>query len=234
MKATGLSAVALLLALTSFSNDARADHRVWRVLDDLAYDALGHAREVRWEIHDHFVASRDYEELLEDAHALTRSLRAIEDAIEQERDPRAILRMVDETHDVLMHLEEHAEHCEFAQMVPGTVSYHRGRVRYRPVTRHARYVHVRALKNHVRLVDDVLHELEEELILMRRRHRHDHDLHDGRDPRVPYFEGPSVPGPALPPGPTIVPEPGSADASDVDGPVIGNLPDDFWLRLLFN
>lgn len=234
MKATGLTTAAVLLALISFNDSAFANHRTWRVLDDLAYDALGHARDARWEIHDHFVASRDYEELLDDAHALTSALRAIQDAIEEERNPRAIRRLVDETHDILMHLEEHAERCEYGRMVPGTVSYNNGRFRYRPEIRHAGYVHVRALKEHIRLVDDILHELEEELILMRRGRRHDHDIHDDRAPRVPYFDDSTAPGPALPPRPTILPYESSAESHDVSRPLVGSRTNDFWLRLLLN
>jgi hypothetical protein len=196
MKTTLLSTVAMLFALAAGGSTARADHRLWRGLDDASQDALLAARDVRWEIHDHFADSRDYEELLEDARALTLALREVQDAIDLEREPRILRRLVANVHGVLEHLEDHATQSEYGRTVPGTISFGAGGYTYRPRTRHARYVHVQSLLRQIGLVDDAVHELEVRLDLMAGGHNHS-------TPGLPGGHGPYLEGPVLPTTPTV-------------------------------
>lgn len=181
MKATALCTTVVLSVVAAFGGDARADHRVWRTMDDYAFDAMSHARDARWEVHDHFDSSRDYEALLQDARQLTRALNDIQDAIYLERNPRQIVRLVDNAHDILLHFKEHAEHSDFAATVPGHVHYDRNGYRYRAPVRNAGYVHVHELVSHLNLVDDSLHEIEYELNRML-GHGHNHGLEVIPDP----------------------------------------------------
>jgi hypothetical protein len=196
MKITLLSTAAMLLALSAGDSTARADHRLWRGLDDAAQDALLAARDVRWEIHDHFADSRDYEELLEDARSLTLALREVQDAIDLEREPRILRRLVANVHDVLEHLEDHATQSEYGRTVPGTISFGTGGYSYRPRTRHARYVHVQSLLRQIGLVDDAVHELEGRLDVMAGGHNHG-------TPGLPGGHGPYLEGPVLPTTPSV-------------------------------
>jgi hypothetical protein len=222
MKTNLLTTTSLLLGLALFAGHARADHRLWRELDDAAFDALTHARDVRWEIHDHFTQSRDYDELLEDAIALTRALRNVQDAVDEERDPRAIRRLVDNVHSVIVHLEEHARDSEYFRTVPGSLYLGRSGYGYRPVSRHAGYVHVQALIRHLRLVDDAVHVLEEQLDLMAGgRHQHGTPGLPGNPSPRPYYDGPSVPAP-------------HSAATSASHPRVRTRPGDGWLQIVLD
>lgn len=221
MKTKLLTTASLLLALAATSGEARADHRLWRDLDDAAFDALTHAREARWEIHDHFTQSRDYDELLEDAIALTRALRDVQDAIDEERDPRVVRRLVDNVHSVIVHLEDHARGSEYYRTVPGSFSLGRSGYGYRPVSRHAGYVHVQALIRHLRLVDDAVHVLEEQLDLMAGDRHHETPGLPGNPTPRPYYDGPSVPAP-------------HSAATSASHPRVRTRPGDGWLQIVLD
>jgi hypothetical protein len=193
MNASSLFA-STMLAVVATLGTANADHRLYRDLDDLNNHMMTHAREARWEVHDHFVTSRDYEDLREDSWALVKALRNVEDAIFRERDPHAILNLVEDAHDVLAHFEEHVEHSDFNR-----ISY-RGRVRIRPTG----YTHVVELQSILR----TLHEDVDRMISVLEREVGHHHHGGGIEviPDRPYRIEPSVPGPSLPgvviPGPS--------------------------------
>lgn len=203
MRTTVLSTTAMLLALAAGGSTARADHRLWRDLDDAAQDALLAARDVRWEIHDHFADSRDYAALLDDARKLTVALREVQDAIDLERDPRILGRLVADVHEALTHLQEHATHSEYGRTVPGAISFGSGGYSYRPRTRHAGYAHVQSLLRQISLVDDAVHELEARLDVITGGHNPGTPGLPGG--HGPYFDEPVVP--ALPTLPTGSPQP---------------------------
>ena len=93
MKTSTLAATCLTLLIAA--PDARADHGIYRALDDLAFGAMHDVREARWEIHDHFDTSRDFRALLEDADELTHALRDIQDAVYREDRPERLSRLID-------------------------------------------------------------------------------------------------------------------------------------------
>ena len=219
MKTTLLSTVAMLLALSAGDSTARADHRLWRGLDDTAQDALLAARDVRWEIHDHFADSRDYEELLEDARSLTLALREVQDAIDLEREPRILRRLVANVHDVLTHLQEHATRSEYGRTIPGAIQFRNGGYTYQPRTRHARYVHVQALTRQIAVVDDAVHELEARIDAMAGGH------HPGA-PGLPGGHGPYLEGPVVPRTPI---SPGG-----ISQPRVRTKPGNSWLQIVLD
>jgi hypothetical protein len=219
MKAILLSTTAMLLALSAGDSTARADHRLWRGLDDATQDALLAARDVRWEIHDHFADSRDYEELLEDSRALTLALREVQDAIDLEREPRILRRLVSNVHDVLTHLEEHATRSEYGRTIPGTIQFRNGGYTYQPRTRHARYVYVQALLRQIGIVDDAVHELEARLDVMAAGY-------NSGTPGLPGGHRPDLEAPVLPTMPPV-PTGGSQ-------PRVRTRPGNSWLQIVLD
>lgn len=219
MKTTLLSTALMLLALSAGDSTARADHRLWRGLDDSTQDALNAARDVRWEIHDHFAGSRDYSALLDDARELTVALRQVQDAIDLERDPRILRRLVAEVHDTLTHLQEHATHSEYGRTVPGSISFGSRGYSYQPRTRHAGYVHVQELLQQIGLVDASVHELEARLDVMV-------GGHNPGTPGYPGGHGPYFDGPVLPTTPT-------APTAGVQ-PRVRTRPGNGWLQIVLD
>lgn len=205
MNASRLFATTLLAVVATLGGTANADHRLWRELDELNFHMLTHARDARWEVHDHFATSRDYEDLRDDAWALIKALRNVEDAIYRERQPHAILDLVENAHDVLAHFEEHVEHSDFNR-----VSY-RGRVRIRPTT----YTHVVELQSILRSMHE---DLDRMIATLEREVGHHHHHGGGIEviPSQPYRLEPGVPGPALPG--VVIPD--LSAASEVLYPVI--------------
>ena len=215
MKATILSATLALLVVCAAGGEARADHRHWRHLDDHAFDALTYARAARWEVHDHFTGSHDYEELLEDAIALQRALRDIEDAVAAERSTRSIQRLIDTAHDRLEHFLDHATASDYAFTAPASYIFETGGYRYRAPTRHVGYAHVQTLKRTLGRVDQTLHAMEEELDAIGHSHGHDHYRGGpGLQPQNAPLTSPAFPGQELaPPLPEFVPGAPSAAAA---------------------
>lgn len=189
MNASTLFAATMLAVVAMLGGTANADHRLWRELDELNFHMQSHARDARWEIHDHFATSRDYEDLRDDSWALIKALRNVEDAIYRERAPHAILDLVENAHDILVHFEEHVEHSDFNR-----VSY-RGRVRIRPTT----YTHVAELQSILRSMHD---DLDRMIATLEREVGHGHHHRGGIEviPDSPYRLQPGVPapGPVLP------------------------------------
>jgi hypothetical protein len=222
MKATALCTTFVLGVVAAFGGDARADHRMWRDLDDLTFDAMSHARDARWEVHDHFSMSRDYDNLLQDARRLYRGLRDIQDAIHAERDPHQIANLIEQAHDALAHFQEHVEHCDFAAVLRSTGTGYRNRT-----TRHAGYVHVQSVQSSLALVDDALHEIDRQLAVIL-----GHDPHHGLEvvPDAQYRIQPA-PGPVVVP-PSAVIDPELSATSDVALPIARTRSGDAWLKLL--
>jgi hypothetical protein len=205
MKTATLAATCLTMLFAA--SNVRADHRVYRTLDDLAFAALSNARDARWEVRDHFVTSRDFQPLLEDADGLMLALRAIQDAVYREDDPRRLFRLMESAHDALLHFQEHAEHSDFASTPHRSIRYRNRGYSYRGRTRNAGYAHVQELQQTLNELDSHLHEMDEVL-----EGAFGHDHHGG-----PYFEGT---GPASPGGVVIPPAPGpSAEAVSI--PLLG-------------
>ncbi len=96
MKTTFLTSLALV-AFGMFASTGRADHEHarFRTFDDLAFSSLISARELRWEIHDDFAASRSYNHLLRDADTLMEHLRDLQTLIYRESSNRTIHHHVD-------------------------------------------------------------------------------------------------------------------------------------------
>ncbi len=132
----------LFVALVS---PAQADHRVFRQLDDMVFSTMIDARDLRWEIHDDFVESRDYNGLLRETELLIRDLRSLQDTIFDERSMPIIDRAVDVAHSRLDRLVERLNSCDFAA-ASGPVHRSNGRGGYTfvPATRHAGRIHVQA------------------------------------------------------------------------------------------
>jgi hypothetical protein len=190
MKAASLAATCLTLLIAS--PNARADHRLCRTLDDLAFAAMSDARDARWEIHDHFDASRDYQSLLDDADELMLALRNFQDAVYREDHPQRLAQLMDAAHDAVAHLQEHADHSDFASYGGGEVRYRGGGYSYQPRTRHAGYVHVEDLHANLDRVDSSLHELDD--VMDRAFGQHDQTPHTlPGNVGGPYFEGPALP-----------------------------------------
>jgi hypothetical protein len=189
MNTSSLFASTMLAVMVTLGSANAADHRLYRELDDSNNHAMTHARDARWEVHDHFGTSRDYEALREDSWALVKALRNVEDAIFRERTPHAILDLVNAAHDVVNHFEEHVENSDFNR-----ISY-RGRARIRP----AGYTHVVELQSILR----TLHEdMDQMIAVLEREVGHHHHRGGGIEvvPDRPYRLEPGVPspGPALP------------------------------------
>jgi len=187
MNASSLLASTLLAVVATLGGTANADHRLWRELDDLNNHAQSHARDARWETHDHFAASRNYDDLREDSWALIKALRNVEDAIFRERTPHAILDLVENAHDVLAHFEEHVEHSDFNR-----ISY-RGRARIRPTG----YTHVVELQSILRTLHQ---DMDQMIAVLEREVGHHHGGGIEVVPDRPYRIEPGlpVPGPGLP------------------------------------
>lgn len=203
MKPATLAATCLAMLLAA--SNARADHRVFRTLDDLTFAALSDARDARWIVHDHFDNSRDYQPLLEDADELMLALRGIQDAVYREDNPQRLFRLMESAHEALLHFQQHAEHSDFAYTSHRPIRYRNGGYSYHAPTRNAGYVHLQDLQQTLTELDSHLHEMDDVL-----EGAFGHNHHGG-----PYFEGPASPG-----GLVVPPAPGpSAEAVSI--PLLG-------------
>lgn len=205
MKTASLAAASLSILLAA--STARADHRVYRSLDDLAFAAMSDARDARWEIHDHFATSRDFLPLLEDADELMRALRGMQDSVYREDRPERMLQAIEAVHHVLTHFQEHLEQSDFASRSRGSVRFGSGGgYSYHAPSRHAGSVHVQELQRILNHLDSHLHEMEEAIDHAFGHHHHDH--------------GPAIEGPAFPGGGQGISAPGpSAEAVSI--PLLG-------------
>lgn len=146
MNRTFLATLSLLAATTTPLLADHGHNARYRALDDMAFAAYAEARELRWEIHNDFVASRDYDHLLEDADAIISSLRNVQASIYQERPDGLIARDLVATYQKIANLAEHLAGCDFAYVRPARhqVTFHGRGYRYTPETRNVGRVHVDA------------------------------------------------------------------------------------------
>lgn len=163
---TTVSLLTLTAALLT-STFAQADdyHSRLKRFDDLTFAAMGDARDLRWEIHDHFVQSRDYQHLLDEVNEFSNNLRDVQRAIYDERPPAALDRVLDKALARLSVLRTDLINSDFAQIIGG---YHhvngRGGYSFAPTTVHPGRVH---FEEAVRLLDHVgatLSTLHDELV----------------------------------------------------------------------
>ncbi len=223
MKTATLTSALMIVTLTTVSA-ARADHRISRRLDDLTFKALADARAIRWEIVEHFDASRDYAELSEDAINLVRGMRDVEDAIFVGRGYRSVLRELNEVHELLHHLDEHVAASDYARVERGRYEFSRGGYVFHAGTRHGGYLHVRELMGLIERMDDSLGAIYDELGPVvpgtRRPYGIRRELEHEEHEVVP---GPMVlpPPPTVPLGPSLPPSSTRTRGPRIDVPVGG-------------
>ena len=146
-----LTTIASMVAVVSLcSTSANADHHNarYRHLDDLSFAAFAEARELRWEIHDDFVDSHDYEHLLEDADAVIEAMHGLQVAIYRERPDHLIGREVEQVEKKLANLTSHMNTCDYARVSSSrhqTTFNGRG-YSFTPETRHVGRIHVHGLR----------------------------------------------------------------------------------------
>ena len=154
-----------LLATLVITTSAQADHARLRVLDDIAFSAYIQARDVRWEIHDHFNDSRDFLHLLRDADTILAELRDLQDSIYRERSEAWLGRELDTVKRRVDNLRSHMEECDFAthrearRYSVGS----QGRFAFAPETRHGGWRHVAAVNRMLDQIDCSLAALRSEL-----------------------------------------------------------------------
>ena len=167
--------VAILLCgiLSAGAKDLRAGSRHnerYRHLDDLAFSAFVEARELRWEIHDDFVESRDYDHLLEDADRIVKGVHRVQAAILAEESDKDIREEILRLRNKIDVLKEHLGACDYAAHLPGRrqpafggKGYH-----FTPETKHVGGVHVRKALEHLDRVEAAIAHLHDDLVQRRR------------------------------------------------------------------
>ncbi|QDU36833.1 hypothetical protein Mal4_11320 [Maioricimonas rarisocia] len=106
--------LALALVTAGFvPNSARADHRIFRQLDNLTFSAMADAREARWIIHDDLTFSREYERVLREADTVVTSLQDVQRSILRERSMATLCRQVDDVQYHVEHLIDRLQRCGF-------------------------------------------------------------------------------------------------------------------------
>ncbi|TWT58620.1 hypothetical protein KOR42_20020 [Thalassoglobus neptunius] len=167
--------VAILLCgiLSAGAKDLRAGSRHnerYRHLDDLAFSAFVEARELRWEIHDDFVESRDYDHLLEDADRIVKGVHRVQAAILAEESDKDIREETLRLRNKIDVLKEHLGACDYAVHRPGRrqptaagKGYH-----FTPETKHVGAVHVRKALEHLDRVEATVAHLQDDLVKRRR------------------------------------------------------------------
>ncbi|MBT5019330.1 MAG: hypothetical protein HON04_11365 [Planctomicrobium sp.] len=172
-----LTTIASMVAVVSLcSTSANADHHNarYRHLDDLSFAAFAEARELRWEIHDDFVDSHDYEHLLEDADAVIEAMHGLQVAIYRERPDHLIGREVEQVEKKLANLTSHMNTCDYARVSSSrhqTTFNGRG-YSFTPETRHVGRIHVVAALRMIHRIESALSALEREVRPHHGRHGH--------------------------------------------------------------
>ena len=162
-----------LIAVTATPLLADHEHNArYRTLDDMAFAAFADARELRWEIHDDFVTSKDYDHLLEDADAIISSLRNVQATIYRERPDSLIARDLAVTYEKIANLSEHMESCDFARVRPAQyqMTFQGRGYRYSPETRNVGRIHVEAALKLIARVERTLDQLAYEVGLTSHHH----------------------------------------------------------------
>ena len=186
--------VAIFMGVLTFFNSighAAHDHNTrYRALDDLAFDALIHARELRWELHDNFIESRDYAHLQADADRVVSAIHDLQRSIYQERSDRSIATEIATTRRQLANLLTHLNDCDYARVRDHRIEpAFRGRgYSFRPESQHAGRVHVIRVRKMIAGIEASMDQLERLVSTVN---------HHPRSPNV---------RPELPqPGPALVP-----------------------------
>ena len=186
------SALTTLLMVGSAAQAGPHDDR-YHHLDDLAFAAFVDARELRWEIHDDFVDSHDYDHLLSDADEVVRGLQSLQASIYRERPDQLLARDVVTVQRNLSNLTQHLNASDFAHVDRGSrrSTYNgRGYV-FTPETQHVGRVHVVAA---LRLINRIEHALEGlERAVNPRGHGHHHS---SQEP-ITLPDAPAPGGPVL-------------------------------------
>ncbi|MCA8997592.1 MAG: hypothetical protein KDA80_11410 [Planctomycetaceae bacterium] len=112
-----LLATLMLIATGMTVNVAQADHehQAYRTYDDLAFSAYVSAREFRWEIHDDFTESREYNHLLRDSDTLLEHLRDLQKLVLREESRRTIHHHTDVTLGCLRDIRKCIVTSDYAQ-----------------------------------------------------------------------------------------------------------------------
>lgn len=162
--------------LTFFNSTGHAAHEHnarYRALDDLAFDALIHARELRWEIHDDFIESQDYAHLLADADRVVSSIHDLQRSIYQERSDRSIATEIADTRRQLANLLTHLNDCDYARGRDRHIEQtNRGRgYSFSPETQHVGRVHVIRVRKMIAGIEASMDQLERLVCTANHHHR---------------------------------------------------------------
>ncbi len=167
---TFVCAIAVMAIIGSTAQAGHHNAR-YRQLDDFAFAAYVEARELRWELHDDFVDSHDYDHLLEDAEDVLIAMQGLQNSILRERSDALIEREVNIVMKKLSDLTVHLNGSDFAR---GSRSRHRTTFNGRgyvftPETQHVGRVHVDAALKMIAKIETALDALAHEV-----EHRHNH------------------------------------------------------------
>ncbi len=189
---TLLSSITLLAVIGSTAHAAEEHNARYRHLDDVVFSAYVEARELRWEIHDDFVDSHDYDHLLEDADEVVSALQSLERTILRERSDQTIAREADIVQRKLSTLTQHLNGCDFARVRHHHRATYNGRgYVFTPETQHVGRSHVLVALKMIAKIEDALAHLEDEVRPV------PHHYH--RRPSISVPPVPSQPGPVLVP-----------------------------------
>ncbi len=167
--------VSAIAVVAMISSTAQAEHHNarYRQLDDVAFAAYVEARELRWELHDDFVDSRDYDHLLEDSEIVLIALQGLQNSILRERSDAQIEREVVNVSRKLSDLTTHLNGCDFARVSRSRHRYSfNGRgYTFTPETQHVGRVHVDVALKMIAKIESLLEGLAHEVGHGHRHHR---------------------------------------------------------------
>lgn len=145
-----------LLILTATTANAQVDN--CRELDELAFSAFVQAREVRWDIHDSFTDSHDYQHLLRDATGLTEALVDLQRNLWRGRSEAVLCRNVDVAIREADNLRSHLDGCDFARTRRESrrTTFRGNGYVFHPETRHAGHIHVRRVLQQLDRIEQTL------------------------------------------------------------------------------
>ncbi|MEW4528064.1 MAG: hypothetical protein ACF8PG_04695 [Maioricimonas sp. JB045] len=202
---THTTMLALALVTAGFvPTSARADHRIYRELDDLAFSAMVDARESRWIIHDELTYSRDYERVLREADTVVTALQDLQRSILRERNMTTLCRQVDDVQYHVEHLIDRLQRCGFECEVAHARGHRNPRYAFTGQGSHRRRGAWESdLRSHIRRMRRTLSQLQEVV------HGHDHAVLPATPARPPVLRdrdrGPISPRGVTPGGPVLTP-----------------------------
>ncbi|WP_437186100.1 hypothetical protein SH668x_003236 [Planctomicrobium sp. SH668] len=163
---TFIAAGVASLVFSLFSSIAQAQHFSARHFDDLVFGASQAARELRWELHDHFADSRDRDHIIDDIQHLIVDLQELQNAIYAGRSPRMLDRNLDAAMESVSQLKGHLSGCDFATQRPAQYRGSAGGYQFAPATRHPGRVHVDHALQQLAAIETQLNEMHAELIVI--------------------------------------------------------------------